>query len=195
MTEQERKPPVKIRITKLQEAQLAEVAAIDAEAGEIYAEIGVGPELFTPRNDIDLGRMTRDHDILVAEGDDHVAGFLIWADQAPGVAFINSLHVDPDHQRLGVGTRLLRELGERATAHGIGLCTVAIWEGAAWAMSFLAVRGFQPYEAGSQMPSKLLAWLEANEDSPHLGPRRQLWWAETDGLGTIPGLPRPDSVR
>jgi amino-acid N-acetyltransferase len=191
VNDQPKKPPEKIRITKLQEAQLGTLARIDAEVVAMHLARGI--DAGEPRSEPSIARLTRNHDILVAEADDEPAGFLIWADQAPGVAWVSDLEVDPMHQRLGIGTRLLRDLGERAARHGIELAVTACWDTAPWALSFLAVRGFQKMEGATGLPSKLASWLELRgEETP---PGQSLWWCETDGLGTIPGLPRPDSVR
>lgn len=185
------KPPVKIRVTKLQEAQLPELVRIDAETVGMHMEAGI-TNLRT-RSEVELAAMTRSHDILVAEADDHVCGFLIWADQAPGVAWLAEVAIDPMRQRQGIATRMLRELGEIAQGHGIELVVAHCFDTAPWALSFLAVRGFQKVEPGTGMPTKLSAWLELREEPLPEG--QSLWWAETDGLGTVPGLPRPDSVR
>ena len=191
MDEQQPKPPVKIRITKLQEAQLAELVRIDEETVAMHLEAGIAS--LSPRSDVELAAMTRNHDILVAEADDHVAGFLAWADQAPGVAWIAELAIDPMRHRQGIATRMLRELGETAQRHGIELVVASCFDTATWALSFLAVRGFQKVEPGAGMPNKLSAWLELRQEPVPDG--QSLWWAGTDGLGTVPGLPRPDSVR
>ncbi len=191
MDDPQAKPPVKIRVTKLQEAQLPELVRIDHEIVEMYAEAGIaGP---SPRSDVALAAMTRNHDILVAEADDHVSGFLVWADQAPGVAWVAELAIDPMRHRQGLATRMLRELGETAQGHGIELVVASCYDTAPWALSFLAVRGFQKVEPGAGMPTKLAAWLELRQEP--VGDGQSLWWSETDGLGTVPGLPRPDSVR
>ena len=189
--EEQPKPPVKIRVTKLQEAQLPELCRIDEEIVGMHLEAGITG--LRPRSDVELAAMTRNHDILVAEADDHVAGFLIWADQAPGVAWLAELAIDPMRQRQGLATRMLRELGEIALGHGIELVVAPCWDTSPWALSFLAVRGFQKLEPGAGLPNKLAAWFELRQDP--LPDGQSLWWAETDGLGTIPGLPRPDSVR
>jgi GNAT superfamily N-acetyltransferase len=187
----ERKPPKKIRVTKLQEAQVLDLTRIDADVAALFHEIGLTE--VSARNDIDFARLTRNHDVLVAEADETPAGFLIWADQPPGVAWLPTLEVDPMHQRMGIGTRMLREIGEVALGHGIEYVVSPCWTKAPWAMSFLAVRGFQQLEGGTPTPDKLNAWLELRQEEAV--PGQSLWWSKTDGLGTIPGLPRPESVR
>jgi amino-acid N-acetyltransferase len=189
MTE-DRIVPKKIRVTKLQEAQLVDLMAIEARCAQMFYEVGYGDDEIRPRSEFELARLTRNHDILVAEADHQPAGFLVWADQAPGVAWLPTLEVAPAFQRFGIGTRLLRDLGE--TAHGLGVEMVVTpcWERAAWAMAFLGVRGFAPVDGGP-LPEPIASWKEAHAAELAVVPGQKLWWAKSDGLGTIPGLPRP----
>ena len=181
----DRKPPEKIRVTKLQEAQVSELRKIEASVADMFQAIGVSQE---PRSDMQIAQLTKRHDVLVAEADDHVAGYLAWADEAPGIANLVVLMVAPDFQRFGIGTRLLRELGESASAHGIETVVAPVCAKATWSMAFLGVRGFAPVNGAP--PEKLTMWREEREpDVVQAGQR--LWWAKTDGLGTVPGLPRP----
>ena len=181
----DRKPPEKIRITKLQEAQVQELGKIEAGVADMFQAIGVSQE---PRSDMQIVQLTRRHDVLVAEADDHVAGYLAWADEAPGIAHLVLLMVAPDFQRFGIGTRLLRALGESASSHGIETVVTPVWEKATWSMAFLGVRGFSPLNGAP--PEKLTMWREEREPEVVQSGQR-LWWSKTDGLGTIPGLPRP----
>ncbi len=194
---EERIPPQKIRITKLQEAQLLDLQAMEAGCAQMFYDIGYTEDEIRPRGETELGRLTRDHDVLVAEADNQTAGFLVWADQAPGVAWLSTLAVAPDYQRFGIATRMLRELGELAHSHGIEQVVTPCWGRAAWALAFLAVRGFEPLEGA--LADKLSRWKALSLDKDEAGaalvqPGQNLWWAKSDGLGTVPGLPRPDSV-
>lgn len=191
LPDDDRTPPQKIRITKLQEAQLMDLAAIEARCAQMFYEAGLSDAEVRPRSDLELARLTRDHDILVAEADHQPAGFLVWADEPPGVAVIRDLMVAPAHQRFGVATRLLVDLGERAAQHGIAHAVIAPWRRAAFSLAFLGVRGFVPL-SGDPAPEGLRGWVERRADT-FVGDGRELWWAKTDGLGFIPGLPRPSS--
>jgi GNAT superfamily N-acetyltransferase len=188
---EERRPPVKVRITKLQDAQVATLAAIEAECAQLYYDAGFDEHEVAPRGEAAIARLTRNHDVLVAEADHEPCAYLAWADQAPGVAWLPILLVSPSYQRFGIGTHLLRELGEIAHSHGIESLVTPCWDAARWALSFLGVRGFQMIYGTSGLPPKVLAWLEDAEREP-LPQGQTLWWAKTDGLGTIPGLPRPE---
>jgi len=188
MSEQERKPPEKIRVTKLQEAQLAALTDIELACAEQLWELGLSAELVEPRGEVAIAALPRHHDVLVAEADHEPAAYLAWADEAPGVAWMPIFMVAPAYQRFGVGTHLLRALGEAAGKHGIATVVTPSWDQSPSAMSFLSVRGFQML--GASMPEQLEQWVERRaQDAATQG--QTLWWAMTDGLGTVPGLPRP----
>lgn len=193
MNEEGRTPPQKVRMTKLQEAQLVELESIEAACVQLFYEAGFTATDIKPKNEMEIARLPRTHDVIVAEADHEPVAYLAWADQAPGVAWLPILMVSPMHQRYGIGTHLLRELGQVARGLGIDTVVTSCWDRASWGLSFLAVRGFQPIEQGG-LPEKLTEWLDAGGRELAL-PNQKLWWAKTDGLGTIPGLPRPDSVR
>ena len=186
---QERILPKKIRVTKLQEAQLLELQNIEASCAQMFYDIGYDAGSINPRVEAELARLTKSHDILVAEADHQPAGLLVWADQAPGVAWIPTIEVAPDYQRFGIATRLLRDFGEAAHGLGIEVAVTPCWERASWAMAFLGVRGFELLDSAA-LPAKLATW-KANMPADLVAPGQKLWWAKTDGLGTIPGLPRP----
>jgi amino-acid N-acetyltransferase len=186
MANEERTPPAKIRVTGLQEAQLVDLRRIDEQVAARHYEVGITPEQLSPRSDVTLAQLPRQNDVMVAEADHDVAGFLVWADQAPGVAYLSTLAVGADFQRFGVATRLLRELGEKTQQHGIEYVATQCWERASWALSFLAVRGFSPLEP-SGLPDKVARWHEQHPAEPG----QTLWWRKTEDLGLIPGLPKP----
>jgi amino-acid N-acetyltransferase len=188
-----RKPPEKIRVTKLQEAQLGVLEQMDEACAAQFQAAGFTTAQVAPRPQTAIARLTRDHDVLVAEADHEPAAYLAWADHPPGVAWLPIFVVAPEYQRLGIGTRMLRELGEIAAGHGIRAVVTPCWDRAAANIGFLAARGFQM--AAGAMPEKVIEWL-AQDRAELLQPGQTLWWASTDGLGTIPGLPRPPmSVR
>ncbi len=188
MTDEERTPPEKIRITGLQEAQLLDLQGIEARCAAMFYEVGLSEKQVPVRTDVDLAKLPRNHDVMVAEADDRTAGYLAWADEAPGVAYLPILLVAPAYHRFGLGTRLLREVGEAASNVGIRTIVTPCWDLAPWALSFLGVRGFQPLTG--TLPDKLKSWTERRA-AELLEPGLSLWWAKTDGLGTVPGLPRP----
>jgi len=180
--------PQKIRVTGLQEAQLVPLQTIEQQCADMFHQVGLSAEQHAARSEVEIARLTQHHDVMVAEADDEPAGLLAWADEPPGVAHLVALLVTPARQRCGIATRLLRELGESASTHGLPWVVTACWDVAPWALSFLAVRGFQPFEPAA--PERLLRWQKSRGDEVAQAGQR-LWWAKSDGLGTIPGLPRP----
>jgi amino-acid N-acetyltransferase len=157
---------------------------------EHLAATGFPVDLLTVRSDQDIAKLRRTHDIYVAEADHEPAGYLAWADQAPGVALVSALMIDPELQHFGIATRLLRELGEKAHRHGIEVVVHPCWDADKATIALLAKRGFMPENAG-KAPEKILAWREQGGDE-HVQEGQKLWWAKTEGLGLIPGLPRPE---
>ncbi len=186
----DREPPVRVRLTGLQEAQLLELVRLEVEAAEEAIVLGVAADTLVMRSEAELRGLVRDHDVYVLEADHQVAGYLAWQDHAPGVAMLSTLVVAPQFRRFGLATRLLREAGEMAAAHGIRVAVAACYALAAETMTFLAARGFAPFETKRRPPEPLAEWLEAHPREL-FGEGRRLWWAHTDGLGSIPGLPRP----
>lgn len=191
MTEEQppRTPPERIRITKLQEAQLQDLVRIEQTAADRYYELGFTAEHLKPRGEMDIAKLTRGHDVLVASADHHTAGYLAWADEAPGVAVITALMVDPAYQRFGIATKLLREMGEKALGHNIPQTVTVVYTNALWALTFLGVRGFAPVDQDI-VPENVARWCQTRgcdlvEDG------KTIWWRSTDDIGHIPGLPIP----
>jgi GNAT superfamily N-acetyltransferase len=188
----QRTPPERIRVKKLQEAHLPKLLALEEAAAAIYtAEFGVDNDARTVLSERDFARLTRTHDVCVVEADHQVAGYLAWIDQAPGVAFIERLVVAEDYQRFGVATVLLRAVGEKAAQHGIPHAAVMCFNRNIPALSFLAVRGFVPIDLGA--PAAIESWCQQHLQAHPPAPTavRSCWWATAEGLGLVPGLPTP----
>ncbi len=186
----ERKPPERVRVTGLQEAQLQDLVAIEGRLAEHQVGEGVPQDQLVVRSEVQIASLRRQHDVYVAEADHEPAGYLAWRDEAPGVAVLAVLVVDPELMRYGVGTRLLRELGEKAARAGIGHVVRVAGGKDKNEAAFLASRGFMPEDAG-QLPEKVTEW-RAGAGAEAVGADEKLWWAKVDGLGLIPGLPRPE---
>src|SRR5262245_51838660 len=129
-------PPKKIRVTGLQEAQLSALATIDEACARMFLDIGIEAPRTMPRSEGEIARLARTHDVMVAEADHEPAGYLVWADEEPGVAWLPILIVAPSYQRFGIATRLLRELGEKAGSLGIDTVVTPVWSRAPWALAF-----------------------------------------------------------
>ena len=191
MTDDRRPPPVRVRITGLQEAQLPLLVQLEQRTAELRTEGGVSEDLARPFDDRAILSMLRTHDLRVLEADHEPSGYLAWHDEAPGVAIVDRLLVEPSLQRYGLGTRLLREVGEKASAHGIEVAVIVVPAGDAPAALFLGKRGFTDRAPEpDRAPAALVEWLAGRLEA--VAPSgTTLWWGRTDGLGTIPGLPPP----
>ncbi|MFP6684111.1 MAG: GNAT family N-acetyltransferase [Polyangiaceae bacterium] len=186
-----RLPPQRIRTTKLQEAQLAELVEFERAAMQMYRAEGYTEEHVEARDDRAIARLTKNHDVIVAEADHLTAGYMAWADQAPGVAVLTQMCIGPEFQRFGIATRLLRELGDTASGHGIEYVACIVWPSAAWALSFLATRGFMPVDQGV-VPEHVAKWCKTAA-SEVLQDGQIILWRETEHLGHTPGLPKPSN--
>lgn len=183
-----RERPSRIRVTRLQEAQLPDLLEVERGATEMYYEAGFDAAEVPVRSLVDLVALTRDHEVLVAEADRTVAGYLAWRDEAPGVAYLEDLSVHPEQQRFGVATTLLDELcrnarevrhatpeGPRPLEHLVARC----WARATWARRFYERYGFRALDATA--PADVRAWYEERKavGRPVTRPGEDVLWVST----------------
>ncbi|MBI4956292.1 MAG: GNAT family N-acetyltransferase [Myxococcales bacterium] len=190
MSDEERTPPTRIRVTGLQEAQIQDLERFGYDAANEAVLVGIERP---PRRGAEIARLARTHDVVVAEADHDPAGYLAWRDEEPGVAVLDTLLVGTEYRRFGIGTRLARELGEHARKAGIEDCVAWVHPKATWAAAFLTVLGFAPLASVKSAPSaKLERWRELHAAEIAAGPD-QLWWRHTARLGVteLPGVPLP----
>jgi N-acetylglutamate synthase-like GNAT family acetyltransferase len=188
----ERTPPAKIRITRLQEAQLLDLVRIDRAAAELHQEADVDESLFVARTDVQIASLHRSHDVYVAEADHEVAGYLAWRDEPPKIGVVAILNVSPRYQRFAVASRLLRELGERCEAAGVQQVVARCAAKAAWARRFLEAMGFTPL--GDALPAPLAEWRAQHRAAGDLVQEGEMaFWRPSDNLGVkiLPGVPLP----
>jgi amino-acid N-acetyltransferase len=187
-SDEPRERPSRVRVTGLQEAQLPDLVEAERGAAAMYYEAGFDAAEVPTRSVADIVALTREHEVLVAEADRVVAGYLAWRDEAPGVAYLADLTVGPELQRVGVGTALVEELCRRAravtvpTAEGsrpIEHVVVRCWRRATWASRFYARRGFR--ELDEAAPADVRAWFEARAavGRPVTRPGEVVLWAPT----------------
>ncbi len=108
----DRTPPTRVRVSRLQEVQVPAVVRIDADCAAMYHAIGFDAAEVPARSQADIVALTRDHNVYVVEADWSPAANAAWRDEAPGVAYVEEINVAPDMQRFGLGTRLLDTLRE-----------------------------------------------------------------------------------
>ena len=182
----DRTRPRRVRITGLQEQQLADLIALDHACAAQYHEIGFDAAEVPVRGAGDFSSLGRRNSVKVAEADHEVAGFMAWHDEAPGVAYLVDIQVHPDYQRFGVASALLDALREEARGHGFGHIVVRCWERAPWAMGFYKKQGFQRLDETA--PEKVRGWQEEQAASGRPVTRR----GETLLWVTIPPAPHAD---
>ncbi len=154
----DRKPPQRIRITRLQETQVNDLVELEKACTAMYYELGFDAVEVPPRSWNDLANLPRHHNVFVAEADHEVVGYLAWRDESPGVAYLEEISVHPRYHRFGVGTRLLQTLEEDALRVGLHDVVARTFEKATWAQAFYAHHGFT--QLGDQASRKVLGWRE-----------------------------------
>ncbi len=176
MSDDDRKPPSKIRVTKLQEAQVASLLTVEAACTEMYYELGFDAAEVPPRSEQDFYRLPRDHAVRVVEADDEAVGYAAWRDEAPGVAYLEELSVHPAFQRFGLATKLLGRVFEEARESDFGELVLRTWDRAAWAKAFYEKAGFRPVDDSA--PPKVRDWLALKTDGgrPFLRPGERALW-------------------
>jgi GNAT superfamily N-acetyltransferase len=172
----DRTPPKRVRVTGLQEAQIARMLEVDAACAAQYHEIGFDAAEVPVRMGADLARLARAHSVKVAEADHEPAGLLAWRDEPPGVAYLADLQVDPAYQRFGIGSQLLAAMFEEARGLGLRQAVARCWERAPWAMKFYERHGFQPI--GAEAPAKVVGWADEDRARPLTRPGEVALWVE-----------------
>lgn len=176
MEDDDRTPPRKVRFTKLQEAQIEYLLAVEGACTGMYHELGFDAAEVPPRNEKDFYRLPRDHAVRVVEADDEVAGYAAWRDEAPGVAYLEELSVHPQYQRFGLATKLLGRVMEEAREANFGQLVLRMWDRAPWANAFYAKAGFKDVDDAA--PPKVREWLALKTDGgrPFLRPGERALW-------------------
>ena len=174
----ERTAPKRVRITRLQEAQLAKLAEVERACAAQYHEVGFDAAEVPPRNVAELTALPRDHNVHVAEADHEPVGYAAWRDEEPGVGYVAELSVHPELQRFGIGARLVEAMREDARAAGIGHLVVRRWSKAPWAVRFYESVGFKPVDESA--PPKVQRWKELRvaTGKPFVRPGEAALWAE-----------------
>lgn len=174
--EDDRKPPRKVRFTKLQEAQIEYLLQVEAACAGMYYELGFDGAEVPPRTEQDFYRLPRDHAVRVVEADDEVAGYGAWRDEAPGVAYLEELSIHPQYQRFGLATKLLARVMEEARENNFGELVLRMWDRAPWAKAFYDKAGFRNIDDAA--PAKVREWLATKTEGgrPFLRPGERVLW-------------------
>lgn len=190
----DRKPPKRIRITGLQESQLAAVGEVESAATAMYYEHHFDAAEVPTRTLADITALTRHHNVYVAEADHEVAGYAAWRDEAPGVAYVEEISVHPDYQRFGVGSRLMAAMLEDARSHKLKHVALRCWTRAPWAMAFYKKLGFAPIDDAA--PEKVLLWRDERVASgkPFTRPGEVAMWASIHEPPAAPEEPEDDAT-
>jgi GNAT superfamily N-acetyltransferase len=154
----DRRPPKRIRVTRLQEAQIEALVEVERACSAMYHDIGFDAAEVPVRTFADIAHLPRYHNVYVAEADDEVAGFVAWRDESPGVAYIEELSVHPQFQRFGIASKLVETVEEDAVRAGLADIIAKKFEKAVWAAVFYAHHGFT--QVNENASARALAWVE-----------------------------------
>jgi GNAT superfamily N-acetyltransferase len=172
----DRTPPKRVRITGLQEVQIARMLEVDRACAGRYHEAGFDAAEVPVRLASDLAKLARSHSVKVAEADYAAVGMIAWRDEAPGVAYLADLQVDPDFQRFGIGSTLLTTMYGEARDLGLRQVVVRCWERASWALSFYEHHGFKRIDP--EAPEKVTSWAEDDRAHPLTRPGELALWID-----------------
>lgn len=137
-------PAAAYRIRKARPSDLPLLGAIEAEAGKLFADVGLG------------GIGEGDSTSLDDFNDCHAAG-LLWVavdnnDVPVGFAYVeivggqphlDELDVHPDHGRHGIGATLVQTVIDWARSNGYAGLTLTTFRDVPWNMPFYAKLGFR----------------------------------------------------
>jgi amino-acid N-acetyltransferase len=154
-------PPQRVRIARLQDTQLDGVVAIDAACKQQLQHAGVPVAEAPARGLAGLVKLTKLHNVLVADADGTVAGYAAWRDESPGVAYLEELAVKPDLQRHGIADKLLDAVREEARALSLPILLTRAWTKNAAGKALLEKAGFAALATNTSERATL--WREEQE--------------------------------
>ncbi len=186
----DRTPPDRVRLSRMQEAQLKALEKVDHACAAMYHQIGFDAAEVPVRSYADFVNLTRDHNVHVVEADYQPVGYAAWRDEPPGIAYIDEINVHPEMQRFGLGSRLLDAIRDDARKAGIHHIVLRAWAKATWAMSFYRKQGFHEID-GATLPNAVMTWVTNKEEvgRPVVRPGEVLLFGE---VGAAPPEPAED---
>jgi amino-acid N-acetyltransferase len=156
--------PQKVRIAKLQDIQIDAVVAVDLAGKAAMHKAGVPPAEAPARGLAGIGKLTKQHNVLVADADGVVAGYVAWRDESPGVAYIEDLAVKSELRRVGIGTKLIEAVRDDARRVSLPVLLVRCWSSVAPAKALLTKAGFVPIGSEpSEVAERVAEWRAEQE--------------------------------
>ncbi|MBU3922751.1 GNAT family N-acetyltransferase, partial [Patescibacteria group bacterium] len=103
------------------------------EAEKVYKDIDPYYEKFTTK---DLLEMNSKKNILIIEINKKILGLGIWSIKNKKICWISILHIKPNNQKTGLGSKLIKEIEKRAIKNECKLIMLEIFPKANWAKNF-----------------------------------------------------------
>ena len=114
-----------------------------------------------------LAERSGGHAVVVAEIDGHVVGFASLSPFKARAAYRptveNSVYVDPDFQRRGIGRALMAEIIDRARIHGFHSVIARIAEGNPGSVALHESFGYRLVGIEREVGRKFGRWLDVSE--------------------------------
>lgn len=149
------------RIRKARPADLALLPTVEAEAGKLFAGIGLGG--ITEGDATSLEDFTECQEAgllwVAVDGDDVPVGFA-YVEIVGGQPHLDELDVHPDHGRRGIGAALVRAVIDWTRSKGYAGLTLTTFREVPWNMPFYAQLGFRVL-AGAELTLELRALVDA----------------------------------
>lgn len=124
-----------IIIRKPKRKEFLKICRLLNRAEKPYQKIMPDYELFKVKDFERMQRKTK-RSFLVIELNKKIAGFAAWKIKNKKICWLSILHIDPNKQRTGLGTRLLQEIEKIAEKKNCDFSMLELFPQAHWAKNF-----------------------------------------------------------
>lgn len=137
---------MKYEIRLADESDIEHLPAIEQAASELFADTEYAMVVSLPCLNADfLRERQRSGKLWVASAKELPVGFAVIT-EIDGNAHLHELSIHPDHQRRGLGRKLVDAVSNDAVAAGFTAITLSTFSEVPWNAPFYASLGFRPVE-------------------------------------------------
>jgi GNAT superfamily N-acetyltransferase len=169
--------------------ELRHLAALEVEAGQLFASIGLDevaahvPDLAALRDHHEKGR------VWVAEEDGQIAGYIV-GEVLDGNAHIEQVSVSPSYAGRGIGATLVRHVESWGRSLGLPATTLTTFRDVPWNAPYYARLGYLELTVGRRGP-ELTATMEHEASMPGIDATRRCAMVRPNSAVGRPGPPPP----